>query len=176
MISYIRRNSLWRHRKTCPEHLSEIRTSTHSSGDSAYSHPAGRSQYNKQWPNNVINVDISSGDEESEPVIKQIKLSADGDSSTPSSHSMSHDELDDNDDDDDDQVKDDDHPLTEMEKERFSGRFKKLHHELIHKRKRENITELNKILQIRLEEKILNHIDYIKAINAINKDYLATYL
>ena len=166
----MRSDNLKRHKRTCPEQLSKIDTSLHSSGDSAYSHLAESSQYNKKWPENDINADISLKTEESEPMIKQIKLSVDGDSSTPSTHSMSHDELDDIDDDDDVPL------LTESELEEVWGRFKKLHHELINKRLRENITELNKILQIRLEEKMINHTDYMKAINAINKDYLATYL
>ena len=104
--------------------------------------------------------------EESEPLVKVIKLSADAVPSAFSSHATSYDDQDD----------DEDRLLTESELEELWGRFKTLHQELIHERKRENITELNKILQIRLEEKMLNHIDYMKAINAINKDYLATYL
>ena len=104
--------------------------------------------------------------EESEPLVKVIKLSADVVPSIFSSHATSYDDQDD----------DDDRLLTESEFKELWGRFKTLHHELIHERKRENIMELNKILQIRLEEKMLNHIDYMKAINAINKDYLATYL
>ena len=112
--------------------------------------------------------------EESEPLVKVIKLSADAVPSAFSSHSTSYDDQDDID--LEDHVEDDDRLLTESAFKEYWGRFKTLHHELIHKRRRENITELNKILQIRLEEKMLNHIDYMKAINAINKDYLTTYL
>ena len=160
------RHSLSRHKKTCPVRFSEEGTSLHSSGDSAYSRPVGSSQYSKKSSRNVINGDILSKNEESEPLVKVIKLSSDAAPSAFSSHSTSY----------DDQNDDEDRPLTESDLEELWGRFKKLHHELIHKRRRENITELNKILQIRLEEKMLNHIDYMKAINAINKDYLATYL
>ena len=160
------RHSLSRHKKTCPVRFSEEGTSLHSSGDSTYSHPAGSSQYSKKWSENAINGDILSKNEESEPLVKVIKLSADGVPSAFSSHSTSYDDQDD----------DEDRPLTESEFKELWRRFKTLHHELIHERKRENITELNKILQIRLEEKMLNHIDYMKAINTINKDYLATYL
>ena len=138
------RHSLSRHKKTCPVCLSEEGTSLHSSGDSTYSHPAGNSQYSKKSSRNVINGDILSKDEESEPLVKVIKLSSDGVPSAFSSHSTSYDDQDD----------DEDRPLTESELEELWGRFKKL----------------------RVEEKMLNHIDYMKAINAFNKDYLATYL
>ena len=87
------RHSLSRHKKTCPLHHNENGTSLHSSGDSVYAHPAGSKQYNKQWPENVINADISSRNEESEPMIKQIKLSADSDLPVPSSHSIPTEEL-----------------------------------------------------------------------------------
>ena len=115
---------------------------------------------------NVINGDISSKNEESEPLVKVIKLSADATPSAFSSHSTSY----------DDQDNDEDRPLTEMEKDKLWARFKTLHHELINKRLRENITKLDKILRILLEEKMVDHAGYMKAINAINKDYLATYL
>ena len=73
------------------------------------------------------------------------------------------------------EVEDDDRPLTEMEKGKLWGRFKDLHLELIHKRQRENIMELNKIFHILLEEKVVAHTVYVKAINAINKNYSAPF-
>ena len=98
-------------------------------------------------------------------------MAADAVPSAFSLHPTSYDDQDDIDEDEDDVPL-----LTESELEEVWGRFKKLHHELIHKRKRKNITELNKILQIQLEEKMINHIGFMTVINAINKDYLATYL
>jgi len=240
------RHSLSRHKKTCPVRLSEEGTSLHTSGDSTYSHPAaGSNQYNEKLAENVINGDISSKNEESEPLVKVIKLSGDASPPAFSSHSTSYDNQNDDDEDrplteseleelnknfrslhfdlinngcrenipellqmlgvlleanklsqpdyekatdvikqyevkdhdeDGDDDRGDDHPLTEMEKDKFWARFKTLHHELINKRLRENIMELNKILHILLEEKMVDHIGYMKAINTINKDYLATYL
>ena len=72
----MRSDNLKRHKKTCPVRLSEEGTSLHSSGDSTYSHPAGSRQYSKKWSENAINGDISSKNEESEPLVKVIKLSA----------------------------------------------------------------------------------------------------
>ena len=68
------RHNLSRHKRICPVRLSEEGTSLHSSGDSTYSYPAGSSQYSKKWSENAINGDILSKNEESEPLVKVIKL------------------------------------------------------------------------------------------------------
>ena len=86
------RHSLSRHKKICPVRLSEEGTSLHLyTTYTTYSHPAGSSQYNKKWSENVINGDTSSKNEESEPLVKVIKLSADAAPPAFSSHSTSYD-------------------------------------------------------------------------------------
>ena len=47
-----------------------------------------------------------------------------------------------------------------MEKDKLWARFKELHRELMHKKQRENIVNLNKILRIPLEEELVDHTDH----------------
>ena len=152
------RHSLSRHKKTCPVRFSEEGTSLHSSGDSTYSHPAGSRQYSKKWSENVINGDILSKNEESEPLVKVIKLSADGVPSAFSSHSTSYDDQDD----------DEDRPLTESELEELNKEFRSLHFDLVNNGCRENVPELLSMLDVLLEANKISQ-DYIKAIDTINQ-------
>ena len=70
--------------------------------------------------------------EGSEPVIKQKKLSADGDPSTSSSHSN-------------------DRPLAELELEELNRKFRSLHFDLVNNGCQENVPELLLMLDVLLE-------------------------